>query len=187
MIPNGCKNIFFIFVIYKLSDVVSVHILHCLLLGNVCTRILEYMNLKIKMTKFSHPIGFGLKMAGLPLIPVMVGEFCLCFIIDSGATTSLIDSSVAERLGELAGISDESSYILSINGNYREVKQSAILSFRIEEIQFTHTFLCESLHDALIKIEIENDIPVHGILGNDFLLKNRWIIDYEKLEIKQKN
>ena len=135
------------------------------------------------ITNFSFPISYGLTKAGLPLIPIMIGDYALCFIIDTGATLSLLDSSVADRLGDLSVKSDKSSFILGLDGKHRQVEKTATLSFKIEEHSFTQTFVCESLFDALIKIEMESDIQVHGILGNDFLLKNKWIIDYEKLEI----
>jgi hypothetical protein len=132
---------------------------------------------------FSFPISYGLSKTGLPLIPVQIGDYALCFIIDTGATLSLLDSSVADRLGDLANINNKSNFILGIDGKHREARHTATLSFQIDEYSFTHTFVCESLFEALIKFEIESDIQVHGILGNDFLLKNKWIIDFEKLEI----
>lgn len=137
------------------------------------------------MTKISHPIGYGLKEAGLPIIPVTIGDYCISFIVDTGATVSLIDKSVADRLGELVVIKEESNYMLSVDGNYKEVKHKAVVNFILNEIPFTHEFLCESLYESLIKIETECNIQVHGILGNDFLMKNRWIIDYERLEVVQ--
>lgn len=140
----------------------------------------QFFNMK---QNFSFPISYGLSKTGLPLIPVIVGDYALCFIIDSGATLSLLDSSVADRLGDLANKNNKNSIILGIDGKHRELEHSTTLSFQIDEYTFTHTFDCESLFEALIKIEIESDIQVHGILGNDFLLKNKWIIDFEKLEI----
>ena len=136
---------------------------------------------------FSFPISFGLSKTGLPLIPVQVGEYALCFIVDTGATLSLLDSSIADRLGDFATKNNKSSFILGIDGKHRELGHSTTLSFQIDEYSFTHTFVCESLFEALIKFEIESDIQVHGILGTDFLLKNKWIIDFEQLEIKQNN
>ncbi|MFR9514603.1 MAG: aspartyl protease family protein [Rikenellaceae bacterium] len=135
---------------------------------------------------FSYPIGYGLTKTGLPLIPIMIGDYALCFIIDTGATLSLLDSSVADRLGDLAVKDDKSSFVLSIDGKHRQAEKTVTLSFKIDEHSFTHTFVCESLFDALIKIEMESDIQVHGILGNDFLLSHKWIIDYERLEIRFK-
>lgn len=135
---------------------------------------------------FSFPISYGLTKAGLPLIPIMIGDYALCVIIDTGATLSLLDSSVADRLGDLVVKDDKSSFVLSIDGKHRQADKTATLSFKIDEHSFSHTFICESLFDALIKIEMESDIQVHGILGNDFLLSHKWIIDYERLEIRFK-
>ena len=142
-----------------------------------------YQKCKIMNNTFSFPISYGLTKSGLPLIPIMIGDNALCFIIDTGATLSLLDSSVADRLGDLAVKDDKSSFILGVDGKHIQAEKTATLTFKIDEHSFTHTFVYESLFDALIKIEMESDIQVHGILGNDFLLKNKWIIDYDKLEI----
>ena len=133
---------------------------------------------------FSFPISYGLSKTGLPVIPVQVGEYALYFIIDTGATLSLLDSSVADRLGDLAKTNNMNSFILGIDGKHREAGHTATLSFQIDQSSLTHTFVCESLFESLIKIEIESDIQVHGILGTDFLIENKWIIDFKRLEIK---
>lgn len=135
--------------------------------------------------KFTFPISDGLTKTGLPLIPIMIGDYALCFIVDTGATLSLLDSSVADRLGDLAVKDDKSSFILGVDGKHRQAEKIATLTFEIDKHSFIHTFICESLFDALIKIEMESHIQVHGILGNDFLLKNKWIIDFDKLEIRK--
>ena len=71
------------------------------------------------MTKFSHPLGYGLKEAGLPIIPVMVGDYCISFIVDTGSTISLIDKDVAEKLGELVKIKMKAAlcYLLEVHIN----------------------------------------------------------------------
>lgn len=113
----------------------------------------------------------------------MVGEYGLCFIIDTGATLSLIDSSVVDQLGGLVVKHDKPKSILGINGKYMQAESTAMLTFNIGETSFTHTFVSKSLFESLIKIEMESDIQVHGILGSDFLLNNQWIIDFDKLEV----
>ena len=39
------------------------------------------------------------------------------------------------------------------------------------------------LGNAFSSIKNESGIEVHGILGNNFLVENKWIIDYGKFEI----
>ena len=87
---------------------------------------------------FSFPISYGLSKTGLPLIPVQVGEYALCFIIDTGATLSLLDNSVADRLGNLALMDNKNNFILGIDGKYRQAEQTTILSFKISKSESTN-------------------------------------------------
>ena len=131
----------------------------------------------------SFPISFGISKVGLPLVPIMIGDYALCLIIDTGSTLSLLDSSVADRLGDLAKNKNSNNCIVGIDGRYTQIEKSVDLTFNIGKHSFSHSFSCESLFEALIKFELESDIQVHGILGNDFLLKNKWIVDFNRLEV----
>ncbi len=135
------------------------------------------------MTKFNHPISFGLSRVKLPLIPITIGGYTLCVIVDTGATLSLIDNSVVDKLGDLVAIGSTSNVILGVNGDKSEVNRTATISFNVDKHSFSNVFICKSLYDTLSYIEEESNIQVHGIIGNDFLLANKWIIDYEKLGI----
>lgn len=134
-------------------------------------------------TSFIHPLGYGLNKTGLPLIPIMVGNFGLCLIIDTGATISLIDSDVAERLGELVTRSDKGRLILGVDGQYKRAETSINMTFNIDKHLFTHSFTCKPLFDSLIRFKLESNILVHGILGCDFMIKNKWTINLDKGEI----
>ena len=34
------------------------------------------------------------------------------------------------------------------------------------------------------QVQDETGVQVHGVLGVQFLIENKWIVDFEKLEIK---
>ncbi|MFS2357518.1 retroviral-like aspartic protease, partial [Bacteroides ovatus] len=44
-------------------------------------------------------------------------------------------------------------------------------------------FCVKPLLDAFKGIEDESGIQVQGLLGTDFLLENKWVINFEKLEL----
>jgi predicted aspartyl protease len=70
---------------------------------------------------FSFLLDFGLSKTGLSLIPIQIGDYALFFIIDTGATLSILDNSVADRLGDLAEKNNKSNLILGVDGKHREV------------------------------------------------------------------
>lgn len=64
---------------------------------------------------------------------------------------------------------------------YRLVK----LSFIIAEHTFEHTFVCESLFETMTKIEKKGSTEAQRVICSDFLRKYKWILDYEKMQVKQ--
>lgn len=130
----------------------------------------------------SFPLNYSLQKAGFPLIPVQAGKYDLCFILDTGATFSLLDSSIADKLESAIIMNHKKSFIQGIDGKYIEAEETRVLSFMIGEQLFTHTFVCESLFERFINIELNCHILPHGIIGNDFLVKNKWIINYGQME-----
>lgn len=50
---------------------------------------------------FLHSLSYGLTQTGLPTIPVEVNNKKLCFILDTGSTCSLIDSTVVEYFKDI--------------------------------------------------------------------------------------
>jgi hypothetical protein len=132
----------------------------------------------------SFSLNYGLQKAGLPLIPVQAGKYDLCFfILDIGTTLSLLDSSITDKLETAIIMSHKKSFLEGVDGKYIEAEETGALSFIIGEQLFTLTFVCESLFKRLISIELNCDMLLHGIVGNDFLVKNKWIIDYGQMEV----
>ena len=57
------------------------------------------------------------------------------------------------------------------------------LPFIFEGQMYKPKFCVKPLLDAFKSIEDESGIQVHALLGTDFLLENKWIIDFEKLKL----
>ena len=110
-----------------------------------------------------HNLSFSISKVQLPLIIVKVKEKYICFILDTGSTCSLIDSTVVEYFKDIVEpVGDY--YINGIEGSKHKVDMI-------------------TLPDAFKSIEDESGIQVHALLGTDFLLENKWIIDFEKLKL----
>lgn len=135
------------------------------------------------MKYYSVPLKDGIYKSGLPLVTFQVGNFSLCFIVDTGIVTSFIDSSVIDQIGDYAVRENNCKHIKGIDGCEHFVESTATLTLTLQEKQYTHTFACEPLYDALKDIETQSNYLLHGVIGNDFLVKSGWIIDYNKLKI----
>ena len=128
-----------------------------------------------------YPLSLVLNQMQLPMILIEVNNKHLCFILDTGSTCSLIDSNVVEYFKDIVeSIGDY--YISGIDGTKHKV-DVIILPFNFESQEYKPKFCVKPLLDAFKGIEIESGIQVHGLLGTDFMLENKWIIDFNKYGI----
>ncbi|HJG14284.1 MAG TPA: retroviral-like aspartic protease [Bacteroides xylanisolvens] len=129
-----------------------------------------------------YSLSHGLTSIGLPTIPVEVNNKKLCFILDTGSTCSLIDSTVVEYFKDIIELVGD-YYISGIEGTKHKVDMIT-LPFNFEGQIYKPKFCVRPLLDAFKSIEDESGIQVHGLIGTDFLLKNKWIIDFNELKIE---
>ena len=126
-------------------------------------------------------LSYGICKTKLPIILVEIEDKYLCFILDTGSTCSLIDSSVVEYFKDIVG--PVGDYCISgIEGTKHKVDMIT-LPFNFEGQVYKPRFCVRPLLDAFKSIEDESGIQVHGLLGTDFLLENQWIVDFRTLTL----
>ena len=110
-----------------------------------------------------YHLSFGLHKAKLPIIPIEIKEQYLCFILDTGSTCNLIDSTVVEYFKDI--VEPVGDYCISgIEGTKHKVDIVA-LPFNFEGQIYKPKFC------------------VKPLLGTDFLLENKWILNFNKLRV----
>jgi hypothetical protein len=128
-----------------------------------------------------YSLYYGLNNTGLPIILVDIKGKKLCFILDTGSTCSLIDSTVVEYFKDIVEpVGDY--YISGIEGTKHKV-DIVTLPFNFEGQIYKPKFCVKPLLDAFKSIEDESGIQVQGLLGTDFLLENKWILNFNKLRV----
>ena len=126
-------------------------------------------------------LSYGICKTKLPIILVEIEDKYLCFILDTGSTCSLIDSSVVEYFKDI--VEPVGDYCISgIEGTKHRVDMIT-LPFNFEGQVYKPRFCVRPLLDAFKSIEDESGIQVHGLLGTDFLLENQWIVDFRTLTL----
>ena len=129
--------------------------------------------------KMEFPLTYGLRKTGLPLILTSGKLKNVCFLIDTGSTHNSIFSFVYDHFKDEFQIQEEMQKTMGIEGNYQEC-QTVEASFNFEGTDYTSTFMIMDATSAMAQVQEETGIPIHGILGIQFLLEHKWIIDFEK-------
>lgn len=129
------------------------------------------------------PLLFGLQKTGLPLIITSGKLKNLCFLIDTGSTHNILFSYVYEHFSDELKILNNTQNIMGIEGEYKE---TPIIegTFNFEGKDYTSTFSVFNATNAVVQVEEETGVQIHGILGIQFLIENKWVINFDKNIIK---
>lgn len=129
------------------------------------------------------PLTLGLQKTGLPLIITSGKLKNLCFLIDTGSTHNILFSYVYEHFSDEFKILNNTQNIMGIEGEYKE---TPIIegTFNFEGKDYTSTFSVFNATNAVVQVEEETGVQIHGILGIQFLIENKWVINFDKNIIK---
>ena len=71
---------------------------------------------------------------------------------------------------------------MGIEGIYQETPIIEA-TFNFEGVDYTSSFSVLDASDAMQQVQKETGIQIHGILSTNFLIENKWILDFDKLTI----
>ena len=119
----------------------------------------------------------GFCAPNIPIATFFQGDKELNFIIDTGSDDNVIsrealkdiEHSMVEHYGTLSGV-----------GGVNQV-EACLIPFQYGEEAFTEKFLISDLKDAFDMIRSAHAIPLHGMIGSKFLMKNNMVLDYNKM------
>lgn len=128
------------------------------------------------------PLTFGLQKTGLPLIVTSGKLKNLCFLIDTGSNNNILFSYVYEHLKDEFKMLDSTCRTMGIEGHYKETPVIEA-TFNFEGTDYTSTFSVLDATEAIAQVQEETGVQIHGVLGTQFFIENKWIIDLDRLEI----
>lgn len=130
----------------------------------------------------NYSLALGIQKLSMPLVTAKINGVNLTFLIDTGATHNTIASFVYEQMGEAFVVSKENNKIMGVEGVYQDVIiVNAILE--MERIKIKADFSVMDMNDAVIRLQEETGLQLHGFLGIPFLIENNCIIDFQKQEL----
>ena len=135
------------------------------------------------INRFSFPIEYGLEKTGLPLMLTSGKLKNICFLIDTGSTHNVLFDFVYNHFKDEFKLLEGAYRTMGIEGHYKETPIIEA-TFNFEGIDYTSTFSVLDASDAIKQVQEETGVQIHGVLGVQFLRENKWIVDFEKLEIR---
>ena len=142
--------------------------------------ILEYLHIYRNKRKEQTKISFkeGLDLTELPIVTFKQGDKKLHFLLDTGSNISYINSEVVNDL-EVEDL-NASSNTVGVGGEDMETKHYNI-KIGYKDQEFVEEFGALNLSAAFAGIEAESGIKLHGVLGNKFFEKYKYILDFREL------
>lgn len=135
-----------------------------------------YRNKRKEKTKISFKE--GLDLTELPIVTFYQGTKKLHFLLDTGSNISYINRDVIDSI-EATDL-NSSSNTFGVEGNGIECHHYSI-DIGYKDQKFTEEFGAIDLTAAFSTIEKESGIKLHGILGNRFFEKYKYILDFKEL------
>lgn len=120
-----------------------------------------------------------LRLVGIPIITLENNNKQYNFILDTGATTSLVNSSIINEL-QNKEVVDGEDLVSGLNPDINYKASRYIIEFNILNDKFKHQFSVFNLNDTFMDLAQETGIMVHGLLGSDFFRDKKYILDYNE-------
>ena len=135
--------------------------------------------------KYKRAISFreALDLTGLPVITFAQGNNKFNFLFDTGATNSVINASVLDNIKHSV-IEGAECEVYGIEGSIQKVN---FVNIKFErDLTYEDNFQAVDMSSAFDQVKAETGVTVHGILGNTFFQKYKYIIDYVDMVVYSK-
>ena len=132
-----------------------------------------------KETKHKMSFMEGLNLTGLPVVTMVNNGKKLNFVLDTGSVHSLINKSVIQHIEY-----NETEYVATLSGidNITREEENAIeIPLQYKGKITRSIFVVTGLSTCFDEIKKETGVQLHGLLGSDFFVENRYIIDYNEM------
>ena len=130
--------------------------------------------------RYKRAISFreSLDLTGLPVITFKQGKNKFNFLFDTGATNSVINSPVLSTIKH----TKHEGMTCEVYGMEGTVQQADFVNIQFErELKYEDNFQVVDMSVAFEQVKAETGVTVHGIIGNTFFQRYKYIIDYNAM------
>ena len=144
----------------------------------ICVAIVAFtVDILFKKKESEMSFGEALDLTGLPIVTFTQGEHKLNFLLDSGANKSVINSDHLKALRHTP--TGEKCTVFGMEGNSVETYFTTI-PFTYKNKSYTEEFQVVDLNSAINQVKAESGVNFIGIIGNSFLQKYKYVLDFDE-------
>lgn len=142
-----------------------------------------YLNIKWHLNeKTIISLKESLDLVNLPIVTFNVNEHKVRFVLDSGSQGNFINKETAKIL-ELEEVEGHSFCVVhTLSGKEEQERKKIVANIKYADETFLFEGFPIDLTDLMNQIRAETGVTIHGILGNEFLKKHKYVLDFDKLQ-----
>lgn len=157
----------------SISTLVFASTLFIIVVATIIT--IEYGRVRNReFMSFRESIG----LVDLPIVTFYQGETKLNFLLDTGANLSIIDEKVVNSIE--TQVSETISTTIGIGKRINNITNVDI-KFLYKNKEFTDTFQVVDMSEAFGVIKKCSGVTMHGIIGNNFMQRYKYVLDFKEM------
>lgn len=162
-------------------------VFYIFVIGTFIALILKMIRDEVKKGKTKISFKESLDLVELPVITFMNNNKKLNLLIDSGSDISYLCSKVVPELNLKSEKEKVELNIITGIKSTDSVCNKVKLNLSFKDNNFEEEFIIlPELDQQFDAIKKENGVKIDGVLGNSFLSKYKYIIDYKDLSVYMK-
>ena len=120
----------------------------------------------------------AMDLTNLPIVTFYQGDKKFNFLLDTGATLSVINQAALESITHTT--TNETGELYGVDGVKREVSYASInLAYKNKD--YTEEFQVLDMQEAIDQVKAESGVNMVGIIGSEFFRKYKYILDFNEL------
>lgn len=153
----------------------------CFLVALAIAFLRDIISLEISKRRTGISFKESIDLTELPVITMYNGGQKLNFLLDTGSNISHLNSGAVKLLGEYEELHKVGFDLTTATGVTEGSNKWINIPLQYKKQSFLEDFMLLDLQEAFDSIKKENGVQLHGILGNSFFTKYKYVLDFEDL------
>lgn len=120
----------------------------------------------------------AMDLTNLPIVTFYQGDKKFNFLLDTGATLSVINQAALESITHTT--TNKTGELYGVDGVKREVSYASInLAYKNKD--YTEEFQVLDMQEAIDQVKAESGVNMVGIIGSEFFRKYKYVLDFDEL------